>query len=162
MAYTAVSFAYKEVLTSAKMTLLAENDAYLKGVTDALGVWTAYAPAIAGVTLGTGSTTTARFNKVNKTLEVRVAVVLGTGGAVTGDIFIPLPAGNTAAAGLQVGAAVMTDVSVGTDYLGVPRLSAGTAGFYIAVHASFVAGVGRPFAWTNGDSFSAGIRCEVV
>jgi hypothetical protein len=82
-----------------------------------VGAWKAYTPTTSGITLGTGSTVTFAYCQIGKTVHVRGAITLGTGGAVTTTVDIGTPVSST---GYILGATVGNFVATNhtTYYLG--------------------------------------------
>lgn len=165
MAYTAVSFAYKEVLTSAKMTLLAENDAYLKGITDTLtGAWTSVTPTFGNFVAG-ASSVVARYKLNGKTLDYAGLVTLGAGFSMNSSpVTVSLPASINGAAQNNIfnviGTSMLNDSGSGTQF-GMVTPSTSTT-FLIRSAAGAAVSIAAPFAWTTSDSFSWNVRCEVA
>lgn len=156
MAYTAVSFAYKEVLTSAKMTLLAENDAYLKGRTDAYdAAYVAWTPTFANFTLGDG-TASGKYKRVGRMIHHMLRVTLGATSSFTGLLIYTLPVSIQGADGSMVYSfGGCGDASAGGSGPGL--YSRAWSATQLAVYtASTGAGVssGTPFTWTSGDTFT--------
>jgi len=50
---------------------------------NAIATWTTFTPSFTGVTLGTGSSNTGQYCRVNNILFIRTKTVLGTGGSFT-------------------------------------------------------------------------------
>lgn len=75
-----------EVVTAAEMN--AEVRDALTGIQAA---WTSYTPTLTNITLGTGGTVVAAWRQIGKTIEYRIVISLGTGGAFTGTAQATLP-----------------------------------------------------------------------
>lgn len=75
-----------EIVTAAEM-----NAEIHDPFTAIQAAWTTYTPTLTGLTLGTGSSTVARYRQVGKTIDFFIQVTLGTGGAATGSITATLP-----------------------------------------------------------------------
>lgn len=90
--------------------------------------WTTYTPTINNVTLGSGSTTSAAYAQIGKTVVVQFYFALGATTTINGDINFSLPI-NQASSNRsgQVGTCVILDSSAGTRYPGTVLLS-GTPG----------------------------------
>jgi len=90
--------------------------------------WTTYTPTINNVTLGSGSTTSAAYAQIGKTVVVQFYFALGSTTTINGDINFSLPI-NQASSNRsgQVGTCVVLDSSAGTRYPGTVLLS-GTPG----------------------------------
>lgn len=140
----------------ANVGLLAFGNALLAlGAIDAPPAWTAYAPTVTTVTLGTGGTTVARYAKHGRTVIYAGKITLGTGGSFTGsDITISLP---FEAAGVDViGSALGVDTGVyrhhgycvaaaGGQVLRVRLLPNGTDNSPVTMSAT------APFTWGDTD-----------
>jgi hypothetical protein len=50
---------------------------------NAIATWTTFTPSFTGVTLGTGSSNTGQYCRVNNILFIRTKTILGTGGSFT-------------------------------------------------------------------------------
>lgn len=90
--------------------------------------WTTYTPTINNVTLGSGSTTSAAYAQIGKTVIVQFYFALGSTTTINGDINFSLPI-NQASSNRsgQAGTCVVLDSSAGTRYPGTVLLS-GTPG----------------------------------
>ena len=90
--------------------------------------WTTYTPTINNVTLGSGSTTSAAYAQIGKTVVVQFYFALGSTTTINGDINFSLPI-NQASSNRsgQAGTCVVLDSSAGTRYPGTVLLS-GTPG----------------------------------
>jgi hypothetical protein len=51
-----------------------------------IATWTTFTPSFTGITLGTGSSNTGQYCRVNQILFIRTRTVLGTGGSFTNPI----------------------------------------------------------------------------
>lgn len=91
--------------------------------------WQTYTPTIAGVTLGSGSTTSAAYAVIGKTVIVQFYFALGATTTVNGDVSFSLPINHASSnRSGQAGTCVITDASPATRYPGTVLLS-GTPGY---------------------------------
>lgn len=90
------------------------------------GTWSSYTPTLTNVTLGTGSTTVARYFQLGKLVFVQIQIILGTGGDVTGNIAISLPVTARATQPVLWGMGVALDDSAGTGQRAVGIQAAST------------------------------------
>lgn len=71
------SFAAGQPATASDLQILADLGSALADQ------WTStWSPTLTNITLGSGSTTTARYRRIGKTLDYHLKIVLGTGGAL--------------------------------------------------------------------------------
>lgn len=175
MAYTPLTFAYKEVLTSAKMQQLADNDAYLKGVADGLTTgWTAYGPTLTVDVLGTNPTLytgTGKYVRLGgatgKTVLAFFNIAMGASFTPgSGNYRIGLPVAGVPG-GTTCGVARMFDSSTSSSYMDT-RVGMATANTlslqYSATHGGGIANVGNslPWVWASGDIIDGFIIYEAT
>jgi hypothetical protein len=127
-----------------------------------LGVYTAYTPALTGLTLGNGTLTTA-YARVNNFVHYFGKVVFGTTSSITGAVSIALPinldADMTATTRAVFGPVTLRDVSAGVTYFGMGGVSTGSATTVIieAINASGTYATSSslsstvPMTWANTD-----------
>lgn len=128
----------------------------------AWGTWT---PTIGGITLGTGSTTTARYNQVGKTIDFFAQITLGTSGVLTGSATISLPV--TAAYINWTGDATAWDSSASSMYVLVGLCNSTTQIAMRSPAASANAALVNtsatvPFTWGVGDILTVIGRYEAA
>lgn len=91
--------------------------------------WTTYTPTINNVTLGSGSTISAAYAQIGKTVIVQFYFALGSTTTINGDVNFSLPINQASSnRSASVGTCVVTDASPATRYPGTVLLS-GTPGF---------------------------------
>lgn len=91
--------------------------------------WQTYTPTISGITLGSGSTTSAAYAVIGKTVIVQFYFALGSTTTVNGDVSFSLPINHASSnRSGQAGTCVITDASPATRYPGSVLLS-GTPGY---------------------------------
>lgn len=133
--------------------------------------WTTYTPTINNVTLGSGSTLSAAYAVIGKTVIVQFYFALGSTTTVNGDINFSLPINQASSnRSASVGTCVVTDASPATRYPGTVLLS-GTPGFAF-IRVGNAAGTyltqvacssSVPIAvWAIGDSISTTIIYQGV
>ena len=160
----AVSLTGEETLTNKTLTSpkLNENVALTTTATELnllhnnLGVWTAFTPEIAGLTLGAGGTLTGHCMRVGKHISLRVFVKLGTSptvGALT--LTLPVTAADYGSTSVIIGKVFLLDSGTGS-YVGVLTVAGiiyrhEASGSYVKL-----AGVSStvPFTWTTNDEIS--------
>lgn len=88
--------------------------------------WVAYTPTVAGITLGTGGTTTAFYQVLGHTVNVRIRTVLGTSGLLTAQATYTLPL--TASDGNieYLDGGVQLNDATGSEYPGIARKQSST------------------------------------
>jgi hypothetical protein len=95
-----------------------------------LGVYTAYTPTWANLTVGNGTVTTA-YARVNDFVHYFGKIVFGSTSAITGSVSVSLPvnldANIAATTRALLGIALMRDVSAGAQFLGNGAVSTGSA-----------------------------------
>lgn len=131
------------------------------------GAWTAYTPALLGISLGNGTLSAATQSSGPNTLDLSVSLTFGStttySGGAGAAIGISLPPGMTALRSQALTADIF-DASTGFDYLATGRILAGSSVISLALQAGFVASVNdsRPFAWAVGDWFMLTGRIELA
>lgn len=114
------------------------------------------APTLSNVTLGTGSpTNTQTWSRVGRVVHVDGMIVLGTGGALTGDPVIALP---VAADHATMGVAYGADSSTGAREAGV--CIASSSSLVIRLPAALSAS--SPWTWAAGDSINYQITYQAA
>jgi hypothetical protein len=124
--------------------------------------WTSYTPTLTAITAGTGSTLTARYKLVGKTLTVACTLILGTGGALTGTALISLPTGLTARNSGSLsykGALYITDAGTGW-HNGTAVVTAGASA--VQFFTSGIVNATTPMTWTASDVLDFQIVVEVA
>lgn len=138
-----------EVVTVAEM-----NTEVRDAITAMEAAWGTWTPTLSGFTLGTGSNTVARYNRVGKTIDFFLQVTLGTGGAVTGSITFTLPV-TTAYTTWKTGDVTAFDSSAVTtqDLIGLcTSTTVMTVRAYNTSATAYIAtGATIPFTWAAGD-----------
>lgn len=133
--------------------------------------WTTYTPTLAGVNLGSGSTLSAAYAVIGKTVIVQFYFALGSTTTITGDISFSLPINHANSnRSASVGTCVVTDATPATRYPGTVLLS-GTPG-YAFIRVGNASGTyltqvacssSVPIAvWAIGDSISTTIIYQGV
>lgn len=133
--------------------------------------WTTYTPTLAGVNLGSGSTLSAAYAVIGKTVIVQFYFALGSTTTITGDISFSLPINHASSnRSASVGTCVVTDATPATRYPGTVLLS-GTPG-YAFIRVGNASGTyltqvacssSVPIAvWAIGDSISTTIIYQGV
>lgn len=121
--------------------------------------WTSYT-ATATVTLGTGGTNTARYQKNGRTVHVHGRIVLGTGGSFTGSpVTIALPF--AASALQQYGTLVGNNEGVAL-YVGVVSVAASASVFTGAFEGNAAFTATSPFTWGDTDSLTWNLTYEAA
>ncbi len=125
-----------------------------------LGQWDSYTPVFANVTLGTGSTISAAYTRLGRTIHWRAHLILGTGGAVTGTVTVSLPVNATPEVFANLGAvgtAIYDDASASMiigayeyNTASTVRLLLVGAGGTYTDRANFITAT-TPFTWTTSD-----------
>lgn len=140
-----------------------------QGRVDAAGMWQAFTPAWANVTVGTGGTSAGRFSQVGQTVTVQLQLVLGTGGNVTGGLTLDLPRTPNvslilnANSMLMVGVAGARDASAGTLEKGIAQLmNTGIVRFSPSDVPGGQWGTTLPFDWTVSDQLGATFTYETT
>jgi hypothetical protein len=120
--------------------------------------WISYSPTLSNITIGNGTQTHRylRFGPTGKTIIVFNEVVFGTTTALTGWGLFGPPFTLRSASTIW-GQGTMSDISLGTNYLGfvlgsttlIGPTAIGTAGSYAS--AGFT-GASIPFVWASGDT----------
>jgi hypothetical protein len=128
------------------------------------GAWTAYSPTFTNVTLGTGSTLTARYIQIGKLVHVMVQLVLGTSGAdVTGTVSMSLPVTARATTPVLVGSGLAIDDSAGTTgHRAIFSQLNTTTTVQFVIYSGGVVGASIPFDWTNQDQFRVSLTYEAA
>lgn len=127
--------------------------------------WTSYTATVAStsVTLGTGGSNTARYQKTGRTVHVAGLITLGTGGVFTGSactIALPFAAGALG----QIGSAAASDNSTGFVHMGVcvVNASASTVFFRFDSGTNTPLGATSPFTWADSDALYWQITYEAA
>lgn len=128
--------------------------------------WTEYTATVAStsVTLGTGGTNVARYQKHGRTVHVAGLITLGTGGVFTGaacTIALPFAAGSSLG---QIGSAAASDNSTGFVHMGVcvVNASASTLFFRFTSGTNTALGATSPFTWDASDALYWQITYEAA
>lgn len=177
MAYASWSVVFGEQPSAAKWNILGTNDASFN---DGTGIavsaitpeklltgtgttwpWQTWTPTWTNLTVS-GSTVTARYIQIGKTVHCRVAVVLGGGNTPTGAVSFSLPVTSVAYAGTAVtqplGEVIILDSGV-SGYTGVLLWASTTTAspFHQIVNSNYATlqavgtGGNTPFTMGNGD-----------
>lgn len=125
-----------------------------------IATWTTFTPSFTGVTLGTGSSNTGQYCRVNDILFIRTKTILGTGGSFTNPVLtVPnsgVMTGTPQMLWMPSMHGVMIDAGIQSYPLAVIYLSTTTLGLY-AQTAS-----GTYVTWTSAVSstlpFTSGIN----
>ena len=132
--------------------------------------WTTYTPTINNVTLGSGSTTSAAYAQIGKTVILQFYFAFGSTTAVTGDINFSLPI-NQASSNRsgQAGTCVVFDSSASTRYPGTILLSGTPGNAFIRIATANGMYVTQaacsstvPMTWAISDSIAATIVYQGV
>lgn len=119
--------------------------------------WQSYTPTWTGVTKGTSPTEYYRYCQIGKTVHFRIALTLGTSGALTGAVTVTLPVTGHASIVRSFFNTYLSD-NVTANYVGQSAASSTTtldvsvvyaAGTYADVRALSAT---IPFTWGSGDS----------
>lgn len=108
--------------------------------------WESYTPTLTNITIGTGGTTTAAYVRIGRTIHVRVRLLFGTGGLLTGnaEVSLPVPSATAHFAGSHViGTCAFSDANG-------------------AVYPGFVENIGSFRMWAMDTSSTYGIRAIVA
>jgi hypothetical protein len=116
------------------------------------GVWGTWSPTLTNVTLGTGSTVTARYFQMGKLVFVQLQIVLGSSGAdVTGELIFSLPVTARATTPIVWGSGIVLDASaVGGHRSVIVQAKTTTTASLINYNGGPV-DAANPFDWTNSD-----------
>lgn len=116
------------------------------------GVWSTWSPTLTNVTLGTGSTVTARYMRVGKLVFVQLQIILGSSGAdVTGELIFSLPVTARATTPIVWGSGIVLDASaVGGHRSVIVQAKTTTTASLINYNGGAVDNT-SPFDWTNND-----------
>lgn len=162
MAYVTVAWAYKELVSSAKLQQMCDNDTYLKQRIDNLeGAWTTVTPSLQNITVGSG-TNVGRVLKVGRTVKYAGIWQFGAGAAVGSNPLLNLPyAASTAWLSDQIlGSCSLFDS--GTTYqAGWMRLATGTTAQFHAMTGTGLTAT-APWTWTTNDKIAWEIEYEAA
>jgi hypothetical protein len=133
--------------------------------------WTSYTPTFANTTLGSGSTVAGRWRRVGTNVEIQAFVQLGTGGLLTGNIGIGLPAGisvdTTKLADLSnspLGSAYSIDSSASQYFTGLVRWSNVRTQLEVifAATTNVAWNATVPFTWAASDTFTTIVSVPIT
>lgn len=170
MAYSATTWTYREVVTSSKLQQMSDNSDYLKAAVE--DPWTAYVPALTGVTVGNGALV-GRYKAFGKTIVGRWSFTMGSTSAVTA-VFIaslPVPSHASYIGGDPYGIAHMVDASVGSGsrVAGTMVIQSPTLFFIVLDKTTTAYGTGSapvtntvPWTWAVGDTIGGQFTYEAA
>lgn len=164
MAYSTVNWAYREVISSAKLQQMSDNDASLKSRLDAIDAgWAPWSVGLGGAfTLGNGSLTGLQ-QVVGKTIDFRLTLVFGSTTVLSGSASFSLPAGRAAGSGgpLEVvGHVAMFDNSASLRRFGFAAITAAGAATSLYNPDGSNVTATAPFTWASGDTLVVTGRYE--
>jgi hypothetical protein len=130
--------------------------------------WETWTPALTASTtnptLGTGSTASGRYGRINKTVFGQLLIQFGTSGvaAGTGFYFVSLPV-TAQASGPTVGSGYILDNSTSLLRHVVAVLdTTGRMALWLENTTSFAVGAGNPWAWAASDSIRVDFEYEAA
>jgi len=116
------------------------------------GVWSTWSPTLTNVTLGTGSTVTARYMQVGKLVFVQLQIILGSSGAdVTGELIFSLPVTARATTPIVWGSGIALDASVAGGHRSVIVQAKTTTTASLVNYNGGTVDNASPFDWTIND-----------
>jgi hypothetical protein len=116
------------------------------------GVWSTWSPTLTNVTLGTGSTVTARYMQMGKLVFVQLQIILGSSGAdVTGELIFSLPVTARATTPIVWGSGLVLDASISGGHRSVIVQAKTTTTASLINYNGGVVDATTPFDFTNSD-----------
>lgn len=119
--------------------------------------WVSWTPSLTGITIGNGTVDAKYTQLLNKTVQWRIVIVLGSTSSVTGAITVSLPVTSITVPSiyLPIGEGIMRDVSAFTSIISKARWATTTTMGLLFAHPTNNALVDTdavsPFTWANGD-----------
>ena len=131
--------------------------------------WETWTPALTASTtnptLGTGSTATGRYGRINKTVFGNCRVFFGTAGANAGSgfYFVSLPITAQAAGNLVAGSGYVKDASTGlVRHVSVAIDSTSRVGLYLEDQINYAVSSTNPWTWAASDQIQFSFEYEAA
>lgn len=164
MAFSAVAWAYKDVITSTKLAQMVENtrahDHRSDGTQGSPFAWTDYVPTSGNI--GNPTVNRCRYTAIGSTVIAQGRLTLN--GVAAGTISVGLPVARHASYGARdaIGTAIMTDVSTGQTYMAeaYPNPGDATTMLFRSHGNNDAWRADLPAAWAAGDFLSYEVTYE--
>jgi len=125
--------------------------------------WSTWSPTLTNVTLGTGSTVTARYEQRGKTVRCQLQIILGSSGAdVTGEVIFSLPVTARATTPIVWGQGLVLDASISGGHRAVVVQAKTTTTASLINYNGGVVDATNPFDFTNSDQFRVEFEYEAA